>query len=112
MVREVRPGPAQAPARAVLIDWSIEWSIDWWIEWSIDWRIDWSIDWWLDWCATARIASSGQDLPIHRPDEIEQPVQTWEKAENREGDAFVQTSTGQGWRAGVVISAFGEETRH
>ena len=37
------------------------------------------------------------------PDELERPVQAWGKAEKREGEAFVQSSTGQGWRAGVVV---------
>ena len=37
------------------------------------------------------------------PDELERPVQTWGKAEKREGEGFVPTSTVQGWGTGVVL---------
>ena len=37
------------------------------------------------------------------PDELERPVQTWGKAEKREGEGFVPSSTVQGWGAGVLL---------
>ena len=40
---------------------------------------------------------------LFRPDELERPVQTWGKAEKHEGEAFVPSSTVQGWRAGVLL---------
>ena len=44
------------------------------------------------------------------PDELERPVQTWGKAEKREGEASVPTSTVQGWRAGVLLHRNCEKT--
>ena len=51
------------------------------------------------WSDRVRLGQHG----LFRPDELERPVQTWGKAEKSEGEGFVQTSTVQGWRAGLVL---------
>ena len=40
---------------------------------------------------------------IERSGGLRRGSRTWVKAEKHEGEGFVQTSTGQGWRAGFVL---------